>query len=495
MAGGLYFLGHYKTFAMTAFPLSENRLMQSIGELADPDVRYWIGRYGSVFVLGSIGISTAAIHQWKHKAITFVVAFLLLSITVFFRHPITHWIGTYWANIFFLASLPLTAIGLSIAATRKQGDKNEMMFINTIVWFILWGSFAHTGKRYDFFISVPIAIGTAFVIRYLSAVVSENKALGTQKKWTLPPKIMETGVTTAMLILILFWNPTGGHATRALHVAKVQNIYPENPNIMHAYKWIKTNLQPDKTVIAAQWDYGTQLNVHSNVKTITDPDHYLPHWVHLYYRHVYCAQSETEALYFLKTHNATHLMLTSADFISRAGKNSFVGSDASFDRHFDLYPLLYLPTAPGTQYALAPERQLIDTWTPTTDLTFIEIKGTATEKLTAIAHFKNDETEQLPYVAFHGSKRILSEQTDKTQKGGLLLTFDTKGILRNAFYISEIGWKSIAFKLFIRGEHSEVFENIYTDNSKGKDRPPDVQIWKINYPEHIKPHPKYLATH
>ncbi|MCE2401488.1 hypothetical protein J4G08_11465 [Candidatus Poribacteria bacterium] len=430
--GVIYILLQYKTFAVTAFPFKENRLMQIIGELADPDLRYWVGRYGSIFVLGSIGFIAASLQHWKWNAFTLAFALLLLSAAVFLHHPITHWIGHNSANLLFVASLPLTAIGISIAATRKQTSKNELALLATLVWFILWVSLSRNGKRYDFFIGVPLALGTAFLMRYITASFNVNLKFGGR---TLHPKLITALFTTAMLTLLLFWNPVGGHATRSLHIAKKQNIYPENQNIMHAYKWIKTQLQPDKTIMAAQWDYGTQLNVHSNVKTITDPDHYLPHWVHLYYRHVYCAQSETEALYFLKTHNATHLMLTSADFISRAGKNSFVGSDLSFDRHFNLYPLLYLPTAPGTQYALAPQRQPIDTFTPNTDLTFIEIKGTSTEKLTAIAHFKNEETEQIPYVAFHGSKRILSEQTDKTKKGGMLLKFDTKGILRNAFYV------------------------------------------------------------
>ena len=495
VAGGLYFFAQSKTFALTAFPFNENRLMQIVGELADPDLSYWTGRYGSVFVLGSIGFIAAAIHTWKRRAITLAFALGLLSITVFGRHTVSHWIGDYWANIFFVASGPLTAIGLSFAATRIQTQKNEFVLLTLIVWFILWVSLSRSGKRYDFFTGVPLAFGTAAFIRHISTFLSEKIELIIHRKWTVPPKIIATSTTIALFLLLLFYNPVGGHATRALHIANKQNIYPENQYILHAYKWIKTKLHTENTIIAAQWDYGTQLNVHSNAKTITDPDHFLPHWVHLYSRHVYCAQTETEALYFLKTHNATHLMLTSADFIARAGQNSFVGSDADFDRHFNLYPLLYLPTAPGTQYALAPQhKHTHDSFTLHTDLTRIQMKGTAIEKLTAIAHFKNEDTQQIPYVAFHGSKRILSEQTEKTKKGGLLMTFDANGILRNAFYVPQIGWNSLAFKLFIRGEHSEVFENIYTDNSKGKNRPPDVQIWKINYPQHIKPHPKYIAT-
>ncbi len=490
--GVIYILLQYKTFAMTAFPFRENRLMQIIGELADPDLRYWVGRYGGVFVLGSIGFITAFLQHWKWNAFTLAFAFLLLSATVFLQHPIIHWIGPYWANLLFVASLPLTAIGLSIAATRKQTSKNEFVLLATLVWFILWVSLSRSGKRYDFFIGVPLAIGTAFLIRQITESFKVNLNF---RGRTLHPKLITTLSTTAMLTLLLFWNPVGGHATRALHVATEQKLYPENDNIMQAFKWIKTQLPSDKTVMAAHWEYGTQLNVHSNVKTITDPDHSLPHWVHLYYRHLYCAQSETEALYFLKTHNATHLMLTSTDIIAVAGKSSYVGSDLSFDRHFNLHPLLYLPTAPGTQYSLAPQiRPTPGTFTPKTALTAIQIKGASLENLTVTAHFKTKETAQIPYIAFHGSKRIPSSQLADTKKGGLLLTFDTKKVLRNAFYVREIGWNSLAFKLFIRGEHSEAFENIHTVKTKGKDIPPDVQIWKINYPKNIKPHPKYLST-
>lgn len=58
------------------------------------------------------------------------------------------------------------------------------------------------------------------------------------------------------------------------------------------------------------------------VKTIIDPDHYIQHWIHLYYRHVFCAQTEHEALSFLKTHNITHIMLTDQEVAFRAKDNS-----------------------------------------------------------------------------------------------------------------------------------------------------------------------------
>ena len=55
------------------------------------------------------------------------------------------------------------------------------------------------------------------------------------------------------------------------------------------------------------------LNVFSRVKTITDPDIYIPNWINLYDRYVKRAKSEHACLEFLKTQSATHLMLTPKD--------------------------------------------------------------------------------------------------------------------------------------------------------------------------------------
>ena len=258
---------------------------------------------------------------------------------------------------------------------------------------------------------------------------------------------------------------------------------------------MKNELSPETTVMAANWGYGSQLNVLGGVKTIVDQDHFIQHWIPLYYRHVYCAQSEREALEFLKTHAATHLMLISSDFTPGAREASFVGSNEDFDRHFDLHDLTLLPTAPGTQYSLAPRRYTkpLRFMLPTT-LTTVDIVGTKLENLSVTAHFKTEEETRLPYVAFAGSERITPQETVNTENGGVLLIFDAHKILRNSFYIPAIGWNSLAVKLFIRGEHTEAFINVHTVTSQGIDVPPEVKIWKINYPPHLKENPKYLET-
>ena len=50
--GITYILVQAGTFAETAYPFNEIRLIKDVGELADPHFRYWTRRYGAIFVLG-----------------------------------------------------------------------------------------------------------------------------------------------------------------------------------------------------------------------------------------------------------------------------------------------------------------------------------------------------------------------------------------------------------------------------------------------------------
>lgn len=56
-----YVFVQYHTFADTTVALGSNKLMQTVGELRAPQLKYWTFRYGSVFVLGSIGFK----HFWR----------------------------------------------------------------------------------------------------------------------------------------------------------------------------------------------------------------------------------------------------------------------------------------------------------------------------------------------------------------------------------------------------------------------------------------------
>lgn len=62
-----YIINQFSTFAETTVPFSQNRLMQSVSELHAPNFKYWIFRYGSVFLLGSLGL----MFYWKKLDLCF----------------------------------------------------------------------------------------------------------------------------------------------------------------------------------------------------------------------------------------------------------------------------------------------------------------------------------------------------------------------------------------------------------------------------------------
>lgn len=237
--------------------------------------------------------------------------------------------------------------------------------------------------------------------------------------------------------------------------------------------------------VAASWGNGSQLNVLGGVKTIIDQDHYIQHWIHLLYRHVFCAQSNAEALEFLKTHKATHLMLSIQDLFQGAKIHSAIGSDAQGDREFEL-TLLRMNTYENGKPFLVP----VDRDSP---FTHIDINQNVEEDIpiTTTAKLKNGSTVEIPYTLFIGETRVRSEKLIGLETGGILLLFNERKQFHKGYYVPPIGWKSLVVRLFFRGESPEVFVPVYPVNG---DVTAEVKVWEIHYPPDIQPNPKYLTT-
>ena len=108
----------------------------------------------------------------------------------------------------------------------------------------------------------------------------------------------------------MYWKPAGEHAERSVFAAtRMRQAAPGDTPAAKAFEWMKAELQ-NTAVVAARWGFGSMLNVLGGVKTVIDQDHYIQYWIHLYNTHVRDATDARVALEFLKTHGATHLMLT-----------------------------------------------------------------------------------------------------------------------------------------------------------------------------------------
>ena len=300
-----YILMQHNTFVETTVPFSQNALMQSIGELESTVLVYWMTHYGSVFVLGSLGIAMGVLRFWKIQGLVFAAPLMLFTGTTFYRSVFDSLLGAATVNILFGIAIASCAIGFLVFSWRRQSSvENEFIYIAFAIWFLFWIALARDAKRYSFFVGISIAFFTTDLLFFLATFYANKVRHG------IPQLLLKTAIPTLMLTLILFYPPVGGHADRALSTAiKSRKATPGRGSLAQAFDWIKGNL-PRSAVVAAHWNHGSQLNVLAEVKTVVDQDHYIPHWIELYQKHVNFAKTESEALEFLKAHTATHLMLT-----------------------------------------------------------------------------------------------------------------------------------------------------------------------------------------
>ena len=310
-----YVLMQFDTFAISTVPLSQNQLMQTVGELNIPDYRYWVFRYGSLFFLGSLGFMSVCVRLWKNSGTVLAVFIFLFMLTTFFQTRLGTLLGTMGCSILFFTSLGCIFLMLFFIAWRqREAPRHELVYVAMAIWFLLWVSLSRDAKRYDFFIGLPIAFFTTELICGVGLSVTERlksaQFLGTNFRERLPLRVIKVGIAVVIVASLMYWKPAGEHAKRSVVAAtRMRRVTPGNAPVAKAFEWMKTDL-PNTAVVAAEWSYGSQLNVLGGVKTVIDQDHYIQHWIHLYNTHVRDATDARDALEFLKTHEATHLMLT-----------------------------------------------------------------------------------------------------------------------------------------------------------------------------------------
>ena len=311
-----YILIQQQTFESTTVPLSQSTLMQVMTELRSPHYWYWVYRYGFFFIFGSIGFVVLAFSRWRRHGIFLSIALVGFTGFTFFREQSDRVWGVPFGNVLFGIALVGCAVGLLWLGWREQTQaKNDNTVIACIAWFIFWTALARDAKRYDFFIGVPLAFGTAALIQTITAALSEKLHrwyAADELRQGFTPIQFKTGTAVILLILLMGLPTQYTHTYRAFYTAEKMRAVTPSGQVAKAMFWMQNEL-PRTAVVAAHWAYGSQLNVLAGVKTITDQDTYLQHWVLLYNKHVHKAKDEHEALTFLKTHSATHIMLTKKD--------------------------------------------------------------------------------------------------------------------------------------------------------------------------------------
>jgi asparagine N-glycosylation enzyme membrane subunit Stt3 len=363
--------------------LGQSRLMESVEELSDTTFMDWVALYqfllllvvGEALLLLYRLCKTLRLNPWLLMG-----SFQLILIGVVYYHSLDAAISASEeiANVFYLVAIGLfllLGIGNRLyhhwhkrTISQEDWTVQSEAILWCLNWFMLLLFAARGAGRYHFFLA-PVATilasyafiellrfifgkpipSTVFLLTFL-ALFSWIVYFYQLANATKPIPILLFGAflflclavimvyravssspqyrTLAFIILILFFSINLNESMRQ-HIAYAQQIRPMASQAWReALDWMRENLDA-KAVIAARWAYGGQINVLSGKATIIDEDHYIPYWIHLMDRHVFHAQTETEALEFLKTHNASHLIFTAGD-LENVETTSFVASDQNY---------------------------------------------------------------------------------------------------------------------------------------------------------------------
>ena len=352
-------------------------------------------------------------------------------------------------NILFCLAVGATAMTLMFMAWRLDfHPKNELAFVAAISWFLIWTSLSRDAERYSSFTSLVLAFFTAELIQFCSIKLSDAF------RRYLPWNVIKVG--TAMILLATFmWIPFPyGYAQNILPATHARRSNPIHSTVAEIFQWMKAEL-PNTAVVAGDWIHGSQLNVLGGVKTITGTDTFIQHWIHLYYRYLFCGQSEKEALEFLKSHEATHLMLTEVDIVGEASVYSVIGSHSEQDQPFEIIELRETIREKEHLFVF-PEKE-----TPFFKYIQIDMHPENNAPLSAITVHHNTRATPIPYVAFYNKERSASRHQDGSKTGGILLYFDEQQKFQRCYYVPPIAWDNFAIRLFLRGIPSDAFKPVY----------------------------------
>ena len=504
LIGIAYLVLQRETFAQSIVPFSGTDVMEDVSELKTPHDIFWYGRYGHVLLIACIGLIVGCVRIWGPKSFVLAFTLLLFTAATFLRQYLYYILSPAICEYLFYGAVAFTPIAaLGIAALRNQPIKHERTYVAFGFWLLFWLGLARDALRYDFFIGVPLACFAAIAIQTTAADTTRRITEKIGDKWkkynTTVHPLTKTVITTAAILLILFWEPPGNKPLPALatrgfntHIQPEQVFPGKNTPMANAYQWIRKNLSTEK-VVAAPWSYGHMLNVLGGVKTVIGPDHFILHWIDLYEKHVSAATSEHEALEFLKTHHVTHLLLTEEDVFHNTLQPIHVDE---VPEHL-LYMVPLVPRSPfgSAHYRMVPVHK-------NTPIKFVEIDFHR-NPVTATARLKNGETVHLPYHKYGSSEE--SSHTDRTHEqhtvethpvesngknGGILHLFDAKTHQEAIHYLSPLSWNSLVVRLFLRDEHSEAFVPVYPEQDSASTK---VKIWELHYPPDIKENLEYLA--
>ena len=515
-------------------PAGEDRWVITVAENHHPYFTDWEGNFSKtffyMFIFGSTLLFYYIIRPIKKHKIKFTllyITFLMTFILSRYSQASQIWNGeTTISNFAYIGSLIIFAITFIIYYFYTYyKNKEEFTLIETLdkkyifmmIWFLLMVVAARGAIR-SFYTFSPV---TCILASFLT-VESYNYASKLKEK--------AYRIMIYVAIFMLVFSPViyqgvlvsfyAQSSYNAAHMGPAYNLQWDK-----AMTWAGKNT-PRNAVFAHWWDYGYWVQYGSNRSTILDGANSIVYWNYLMGRYVLTGKTEEEALEFLKTHNATHLLIIS-DEIGKYSAYSSIGSDENYDRYSWI---TNFAINPSESYSIQETRnetiymyrgqyvfdgdfiyqgQIFPRGSSAIVAFLLPIQKISEQlynfnRPTAILVYNGQQLKVPVNCMYLGDKKYDYGTDGLTGCFKMVPTVDGNVINKGlempggSLYISEKGVNALWVNLYLFNRITDNFKLAYTDEDvlpltiyNGRIIGP-LKIWEINYPEGIEVNPKYL---
>ncbi len=234
---------------------------------------------------------------------------------------------TNFAIVMYIGSLILFGLYLLYALGEIWAKNREE--------FVAWTERINLGYLFISLFFVFTLVGARSAIRLLFSFTPAVAILGAVFVFfvvdygkNIKEKIWRYGlwVTVGLIALMFIWNFYNITYNQAISTGTGYS-----QQWQYAMGWVRDNT-PTDAVFAHWWDYGYYLQTGGERATLSDGGNANPTINHLLGRHLLMAENDTEALEFLLSRNATHVIAIS-DEIGKYGAFASIGSDGEYDRY------------------------------------------------------------------------------------------------------------------------------------------------------------------
>lgn len=319
------------------FPFGKGRVGLTVAENKAPylvDAIQQLGYLVWVFLVSILIIFWESVKHFRKKERTILFgSFLIMLAAISFSRISESSIlngDNFLSSFIYIGGILIFVFVFLKILINGYKDKDEIIINNfkevrlsyiLLAVFSFWAIVSMRGAIRLFFIISPMVI---LVSSYLPVKLYEYAR---RAKDDLQKLILWISLIV-ILVVFIFSFVQYSQATISQAKATVPGIYEQQ--WQRAMDWVRENTLQG-SIFAHWWDYGYWVQTIGERATVTDGGHYSSYWDHLSGRYLLTETKPEVAESYMKSYNATYLLIDSTDLGKYAAYSS-IGSDENFDR-------------------------------------------------------------------------------------------------------------------------------------------------------------------